>query len=522
VFSEDKKKKTDNQKIREAALVEAADEVIQRYGSAAKEHFVAYSGIDNETGKQLTKSLKSIADSKINPDYKNQNIKQQAGFSAEIKTTANRNAENIINRNSARTSRTDDIGAVNDQLYDLVNLDAKGNIIKGSESQMKFVGSSPDMLLKKLTSSKFEKYLNADALFDIADDDYDALIGVNGETGIIDQKIQALEKQVIDLQKKGEADAVARKQTQIDKYQKIKSNLRKTGMTRKEAIEARLHPELSTVKATGKIAHRAGVEQAKVGAAISGSVSLVKNVVLCACGEITPEEAAESVIIDTGTGLAVSYTTAFSGTIIKGFMENSRFALVRNIANTNLPSRLVITTINIGKTMHKYFEGEIDGAECVEQLGREGFAEIGSAMFAVIGSSLGGTSAAVTLLGGLAGAALGYVAATAVYAELSLALKEAKLARERRILIEKECDEAVKLILQYRREMQEQVGQYFTEHIETFNLGFSEMDRAICENDINGFIKGNNEIQRLLGHDVQFENQDEFDALMASDIAFKL
>ena len=70
----------------------AATETVQRYGSAIKEHFVAYSGIDNESGEQLKKGLKQISESKLNPEYIKQNLKQQAGFSAENKYAARENA----------------------------------------------------------------------------------------------------------------------------------------------------------------------------------------------------------------------------------------------------------------------------------------------------------------------------------------------------------------------------------------------------------------------------------------------
>ena len=53
----------------------AAAEVVQRYGSAVKEHFVAFSGADNETGERLKKGLKDIAGSKVNPKYEAQNLK---------------------------------------------------------------------------------------------------------------------------------------------------------------------------------------------------------------------------------------------------------------------------------------------------------------------------------------------------------------------------------------------------------------------------------------------------------------
>ena len=98
-------------------------EVVDRYGSAIKEHFVAYSGVDNEAGIELTKGLKEISQYKVNPENKYSNLKQQAGFSAEVKHVARKNAENIINKTGERVVRTDDIGRVNDQLYDHVTYD---------------------------------------------------------------------------------------------------------------------------------------------------------------------------------------------------------------------------------------------------------------------------------------------------------------------------------------------------------------------------------------------------------------
>jgi hypothetical protein len=120
-----------------AATDGAAYETVQRYGSAAKEHYVAYSGQDNEAGQALAKSLKSISEEKVNPDYEYQNIHQQAGYSAEVKGTARTNAENIIKGDKTRKVRTDDQGRVNDPLYDTVLVDAEGNVVEGSSTQVK-------------------------------------------------------------------------------------------------------------------------------------------------------------------------------------------------------------------------------------------------------------------------------------------------------------------------------------------------------------------------------------------------
>lgn len=524
----DKERDEKVKKFEREVIKGAAAETVQRYGSAVKEHYVAYSGTDNETGHKLAKGLKDISQSKINPEYRNQNIKQQAGFAAEVKSVARKNADNIIKGKPNRLIRTDDIGRVNDPLYDLVERAPDGTVISGTASQMKFVGNSPEELLSKLSSKKYEKYLDAKAILDIADDDYEALVGKNGTPGIIDEKIVKLREQADHAKQIGKSEVAEQKLGQIQKYENIREKLRKSGLTRDEAVEARLYAKWSTAKDVMKNAHGAGMEQIGIGAKISGGISLVKNVVACIKGDKTPEEAAVAVAADTRTGMVASYTAAFSGSVIKGAMQNSSSTYIRGLAKTNLATGLVTTTANVGKTLHRYFCGDISSAECVEELGQQGVGEIGSAMLSAMGASYATTIApeiSVKLfgaVGGLAGATLGYAAAIACYQEIATALKEAELAREERIRIEQECAETVTMIRQYRQEMNIRVSEYMTKHIRTFNQGFLEMDKAIIEHDINGFIRGNVHIQEVLGKEVQFRTQEEFDELMLSDAAFRL
>ncbi len=102
------------------------------------------------------------------------------------------------------------------------------------------------------------------------------------------------------------------------------------------------------------------------------------------------------------------------------------------------------------------------------------------------------------------------------------ALKDYKLARDERIRVEKECNKMIDAIVSYRKQMNKDITAYFNEHYDVIESGIEAMDKAILENDVNGYIKGNVEIQKLLGYDVQFTNQEEFDDLMDSDFAFKL
>ena len=83
-------------RLLQKALQGAAVETVGRFGSAVKEHLVSFSGKDRELGSETTRSLKSVSKSKVNPEYKETNIKQQAGFSAKIKSVAKDNAEKTI------------------------------------------------------------------------------------------------------------------------------------------------------------------------------------------------------------------------------------------------------------------------------------------------------------------------------------------------------------------------------------------------------------------------------------------
>lgn len=138
----EKYKDKKNESAINSSLAAVSNEVVDRYGSAVKEHVVAYSGVDNEINKELTKGLKDISQYKVDTNNEYSNLKQQSGFAAEVKYVARENAENIINKNGQRVVRTDDVEKVNDELYDHFRYDKNKNII--DKSQMKFVGKNPE------------------------------------------------------------------------------------------------------------------------------------------------------------------------------------------------------------------------------------------------------------------------------------------------------------------------------------------------------------------------------------------
>lgn len=435
-----KRNKNDKKKSLEyAAQSGAAYDVVGRYGSASKEHLVAYSGQDNEFGRTLKRGLKKTSESKVSSEYRDQNLKQQAGFAAEDKYTARQNAEKIIKGDRTRVSRTDDLGRVNDPLFDHVLLDGDRIEIPGTGEQMKFVGSNPKACLNKLESSKFQKYLDANATITVPSDYYDGIITE------ANKEIASLENQCARAKQDNNQQLVSSIEKRLEKVNKIKNCVKDSGITNEEALYARLHPALSTAKDIAQISHRAGAEQAKYGAAISGGISLIKNVVAVINGGKSTKEAAIDVVKDSGEGAVMAYTTAFAGSAIKAGMQNSKSSVARTLSRTNAPAMIVTSTIDIGKSMTRYCKGEISGTDCLIEIGEKGASNLGAAMFTVVGQA----AIPIPIVGALVGSMVGYALTSAFYGNLTSALKNEEIAHENRIRIEKDCKEAISMIQQY-------------------------------------------------------------------------
>ena len=505
-------KKEDNKNLINAGIVGGVSEVVQRYGSAVKEHIVSYSGSDNEAGYQLKKSLESISKSKINSDFRGQNLKQQAGFSAEVKETAHANAEKIISGEAGRKIRTDDLGRVNDPLYDHVEISPSGEIINGSGSQMKFVGSSPKGALEKLLSKKFEKYLDNDVKIEVPSDYYDGIIRES------ESKIINLQKQADRQIAQGNTDTASSIKKEIEKCQKIKNSLQKSNVSNDDAMFARMHPRLSEVKDITKIAHRAGTNTAKTAGIIGGSVSIVQNLVSVVKGEVEVDEAVINVALDTTTSVSVGYGTGYFGASLKGVMQNAKSETIRTLSTTNLPAIVVSVAVNATTTMSRYFKGEINGLECFEELGEKGTGMIASALVAAIGETL----IPIGIVGGVIGGMVGYAIASASYGVILRSLKEAKFAHEERIKIEHVCEEHIRMIRTYRLEIENVINEYLVSNMQIFHASFDSMKEALALGDVDGFISSANTISEALGKDTQFKSMKEFDALMNSKQNFRL
>ena len=209
---------------------------------------------------------------------------------------------------------------------------------------------------------------------------------------------------------------------------------------------------------------------------------------------------------------------------IQGVMTRSESGFLNALAGTDFTRDLVGAAQDIGTTLHDFFSGSLSQEECVEALFDRGFEEINNAIkhtLSVIDVP-SHVPAPLTKLLDATGATFCYEAFEYVVNEVADSLKEAREATRERVLIEQQCAEMLAEMMQAREEMRQLTEQYFKEHYETIEAGFSAIDRAILHDDIDGFIQGNTMLQEMLGYQQQFRNMDEFDALMDSDEAFKL
>ncbi|GAA8803228.1 hypothetical protein BTM150_14430 [Helicobacter pylori] len=123
----------------------------------------------------------------------------------------------------------------------------------------------------------------------------------------------------------------------------------------------------------------------------------------------------------------------------------------------------------------------------------------------------------IPVVGALIGGFVGITMSKTFY-DISLkTLKEAKEACQKRIEIEKECWEIIKLLDAYQNQFKEMFEQYFHETTKFFNQSFDELERALYAGDADLTIGVHNKIQEGLGQKALFDNKQEGWELITSN-----
>ncbi len=503
-----KKDREKNSNIANTAIVGAVSEESALYASANKEYLAI---LDDKT---LGRTLEGISGYKVNPKYQYQNINQQAGFSAELKEQAHANAQNILMKNGKRLVQYDNLSVdqkaqieecfpdyatpnQNHELVDYVRVDRKGNVISNTLTQSKFVGKDGAECFKKFLSKGYEKYLKNGVKMEIPKDFFGDF---QKEANI---KIKSLESQIAKQKSFGDFQKAAKLEEKLQKCKIIKANTRSASITKEEAIYARNHPTLSTAKDMASHSHQAGMNAVGVGALVSGGVSLITNIWECVTKGKGPKEALKHTAIATLKGGAYGYGVAFSSSFLGGVMQNSANKLIQSFGKSSVPAMILGAAVANFTVFARYFSGKIDEAELCKQLGRTNTSLLSGGAMAFAGQALIPIPVVGALIGGFVGAALSEAFFNALNS------KKVELARQKRIEIEKECRENIRLLEMYRNQFKEVFERYFHGNMKFFNESFDELERALYAGDADLVIGANNKIQEGLDQKPLFDNKQE-------------
>ncbi|ADU83185.1 hypothetical protein HPLT_03865 [Helicobacter pylori Lithuania75] len=503
-MKKDREKKQKYSNITDATTMSSTAEENALYASANREHF------------SVLDRLEEISKRKINPNYIKQNINQQAGYSAEIKEQAHVNAHNILAGKRERIVQYDDLSSgkkaqvknlypnyatpsKNHEIVDYISVDEKGNVIPGTAVQSKFVGKNGEECFKKLLSKDYEKYFENGAKMKIARNHYgDFQRAVN-------TRIKSLESYIAKQKGLGNFQKVTSLEEKLQKCKTIKAHTRPASVTKAEAIEARLNPNLSTAKDVTRVSHQAGMNAARTGALIGGGVSLITNVYECVANGKDPIKAIKHTAIATLKGGALSYGSAFASSSLGGLMQSSANKVIQSLGKGSLPAMFVGACVANVTILGRYFSGKIDKTEFLKQLMKANTTLVSSGAMAVAGQTL----IPIPVVGVLVGGFVGAILSETFFNAFLKAREEAKLARQRRIEIEKECRELIKLLEVYQNQFKEVFERYFHETTKFFNQSFDELWRASYTVDADLGIGINNKIQERLGQKALFDNSKE-------------
>ncbi|MGM0410280.1 MAG: hypothetical protein ACQEQF_05895 [Bacillota bacterium] len=523
--SKDDKKKKDALNM---GLGGAAVNNVDKYGSAAKEFIKGYKGKIGPDGEIINKGLKHISQSKVHPDYEYQNLKQQAGFSAEVNYENKANAENIINENQEKISRTDNVGMNNHPKFDHIAIDENGNPILNSNgkpiwgAQMKFCGkygtpgeirNSAEKLANKLakTNSEWDKYRGN--TINVPSEQYEIIQEYSKN------RSKELFKQAQNFKEQGNIKKAELLEKKANNFNQVVKDVEDSGITSEEAMFLREHPKLATAKYIAENAHEAGKQQAKVGAIITATVSFSQNIVAVIRDDKEIDEASLDVLKDVTKGSIISYGIGSGGTVIKSLMQTSRKNVVKNLSKTNLPAMIATTTLQMIKSLKRYANNEIDELELVQEMGEKGTGMLSASMGAAVGGSVGTLilPGIGTVTGSVIGSMVGYMSSSQLYQSTLQLLEEEKLSNQKRDLINQLSNRALKEMKRKQKELEDVIVNKIGEDRKKFNKAFKKINDAAIKKNINEFSEGLNQIALVFGRKLKFKNFDDFNEFMKDD-----
>lgn len=493
-----------DENIRFATIIIENTEIVDRYGSANAEFVKGYSGIDQETQRHF-KGLKDISKSKVHPDYAEQNIKQQAGFSAEVNKVSRDNARSIIEGRSKRSIRTDDAPgfAHNDQRFDHVEL--RGNeVIDGSGSQMKFVGNHKRLLNKIALGegggkNDFSRYQGS--ALDLPSEQ------VESAKEYCREQSSRLRQKAARLEEKGLKEQAQKCRRQAQNFDELEKNCRDSGMTTEDAVFLRKHPELGTALEMLGVAHEAGKQGAVSGLTAGATFSVGLNLWRLTKGDVELDEVITNIAKDSGKSALMGYAGTAVGSVAKGAMQQSDKALVRAAANTALPGMIASMTVDVAKTLCRLGAGEISPGQVIEELGQKGV----NTLAGVWGGTAGQILIPIPVVGAMVGASVACALSSLCFTESIFAIRAARAAKEQ---YEEICASSRALCRKweaYRLELYESFEAHFAQIEQESNEALEMMERV---SSLEEFEVGAQKLAKTLNVKLRFGSFAEFQEML--------
>jgi len=354
-----------------------------------------------------------------NAEYWVQNTKQQAGYAAEIISTAKENIIAAAEGTGITTFRADDrpdLGfAKNDQYVDKVRVNSSGEIVE--RVQTKFVGDNGRDWVRKLMSKRFEKYLNDDLVdkIECPSDYYD------DARAFISHSRESLRRQLLRTTADGNTEAAEAIQARIDRLDKLEGMMEKSTVSSHEASYARNHPRRYAAKLFANETLEESLEAGVSSATLAAGITLLSSAAIhgyeCFNGEITPEEMANEIATEVATAGTVAGVTCFVSTAVASTMQSSSCTLIKNIGGSCLPASAVAFAVESYDSVVDYAQGAIGVDELAHDLGLNAASITGGT---VVGGKVGAAAGTVfgpagTVVGGLVGGLVGSTVACEVY-----------------------------------------------------------------------------------------------------------
>lgn len=488
----------------------------QLHGEGASQILQAYKGIRIDSlGNEIAhhgRGLKQISEYEIDSKNSYGSYKQQAGFSGELIKEARDNKESILKGEESRTRTTDGIGKTNDQYHDHIKVDRNGNVIEGSGSQMKIKGKystdaeirkSSENIVQDMISKKWDKY--QDSPMDLPTEQ------VEYAKKFAQDKANELRKQADKYRTSGNENKALMLEDKAQKYEKARDNIRDSGVSSEDAMNARMNPEKFVKKEMINNCHNAGVQAAKSSFILSGAISGAQNIYSVVFEEKEMEDAIKDVAITTATSTVTGYVVGASGTAIKAMMHSSKNSIARTIGKSNAPTMISTGILEVGKSLTSYAKGEIDEEQLLVELGEKGTGMVAASYGTAIGTAI------LPGLGSIVGGMVGYTVSSILYNGSLDALKSARISEERRIIIERVIEESIQRMKEHEREFKMKASSQLEYREVLFSDILNGMRNGILNDNIEDFFTNVNTLGKFFGFNLEFNTFDEFDDFMSDD-----